>query len=65
MSDENLKDNLSASTQAAKKEEPRALEKPQTADDIKRELEGVLATGYTPVYVNSLGKEVGFKEISV
>lgn len=41
------------------------VEKPQSAEDIKKAFEGFFATGYTPVYVNSLKKEVGFKEITV
>ena len=41
------------------------LEKPQSADEIKKDLDGLFASGYTPVYVNSLKKEVGFREITV
>ena len=37
----------------------------QSAAEIKKLLQGALASGYTPVYINSLGKEIGFKEISV
>lgn len=37
----------------------------ETVNDIKKALEGCFATGYTPIYINSLKKEIGFKEISV
>lgn len=37
----------------------------QSAEEIKKLLKATVASGYTPVYINSLGKEVGFKEVSV
>lgn len=37
----------------------------QTADELKKALLSDFATGVTKVYVNSLGKEIAFKEISV
>ena len=35
----------------------------QSAVEIRKILKDVVASGYTPIYVNSLEKEVGFKEI--
>lgn len=37
----------------------------ETAKEIKKNFKELFATGYTPVYINSLEKEVGFKEITV
>lgn len=40
-------------------------QKPQSAAEIKKLLKGVVSSGYTPIYVNSLKEEVGFKEVTV
>lgn len=37
----------------------------QSAVEIRKILKDVVASGYTPIYVNSLEKEVGFKEVTV
>lgn len=37
----------------------------ESATEIKKDLENIFASGFTPVYINSLDKEVGFKEITV
>ena len=37
----------------------------QTKDELVKLLEQGFASGVTKVYVNSLGKEVAFKEITV
>ena len=37
----------------------------QTKDELLKVLKGDFASGVTKVYVNSLGKEVAFKEVTV
>ena len=37
----------------------------QTKDELIKVLKGDFASGVTKIYVNSLGKEVSFKEITV
>ena len=37
----------------------------ESATEIKKDLENIFASGFTPVYINSLDKEVGFREITV
>ena len=39
------------------------VERNETAEEIAKVLEGKIASGYTTVYINTLDKEVGFKEI--
>ena len=46
-------------------EQPGKKPEMQSASEIKKLLKDVVSSGYTPIYVNSLEKEVGFKEVTV
>lgn len=46
-------------------QQPIAKDAVQTKDELVKLLEQDFASGITKVYVNSLGKEIGFKEITV
>ena len=62
MDDTNKEENiLSASTLQMQE----VADKIQTKDELLKVLKGDFASGVTKVYVNSLGKEISFKEITV
>lgn len=46
-------------------EKNKHVEQPESIGDIKKLLEGEFASGYSAIYVNSIGRELGFKEITV
>ena len=56
MSEETTSEEVKAIQQAP-------VERNETAEEIAKVLEGKIASGYTTVYINTLDKEVGFKEI--
>ena len=53
------------SAKAASSEKVQNTPEIQSAEEIKKLLKATVASGYTPVFINSLGKEVGFKEVTV
>lgn len=58
-----VKDEAVEEVKSAAKAIPVAAPENETAAEIAKVLKGKIASGYTTVYINSLGKEVGFKEI--
>ena len=48
-----------------KMQQPAAPQQVETKDELVKLLEQDFASGVTKVYVNSLGAEVAFKEITV
>lgn len=54
---------MSEENRASKDEQKKQLL--ESKAEIMKELDDIVASGYTAVYINSLGKEVGFKEVTV
>lgn len=62
---ENKQNIDEAAISASTPEMQKTADKIATKDELVKILQGDFASGVTKVYVNSLGKEIAFKEVTV
>ena len=60
-----MTDNIEDSVKAPTTEMQKVADKITSKDELVKILQGDFASGVTKVYVNSLGKEIAFKEVTV